>query len=249
MQIFSALGIIVAVLCSAGCKKNKDSDPSTSSEIPAVYKKIYGASDMYVQGDYIIIKTKDLPDHKSPYYNGTQWQDKYEAYNGSNSAYFSNNVAIQQQSMTFKIPLHPSLAASHQATPLGPMGISLNGVPFFNQYAGNGASLGPQELNTFDQYNGHGTPMGGTYHYHSEPFWLTATKGNSSLLGFLLDGFPVYGPMENGSLITNANLDAYHGHTAATADYPNGIYHYHVTSNDPYINGNGFYGTPGTVSN
>jgi hypothetical protein len=249
MQIFSALGIILAVFLSAGCKKSKDGDSATSSDIPAVYKKIYGASDMYVQGDYILIKTKDLPDHKSPYYNGTQWQDKYEAYNGSNSAYFSNNVAIQQQSLSFKIPLHPSLASSHQATPLGPMGISLNGVPFFNQYAGNGASLGPQELNTFDQYNGHGTPMGGTYHYHSEPFWLTATKGSSSLLGFLLDGFPVYGPMENGSQITNANLDAYHGHTTATADYPNGIYHYHVTSNDPYINGNGFYGTPGTVSN
>jgi len=43
-------------------------------------------------------------------------------------------------------------------------------------------------------------------------------------------------------------LDAYHGHTSVTADYPNGIYHYHITSTDPYINGSGFYGTAGTVS-
>jgi hypothetical protein len=28
-----------------------------------------------------------------------------------------------------------------------------------------------------------------------------------------------------------------------TADYPNAIYHYHVTNSDPYINGNGYYGT------
>jgi hypothetical protein len=54
--------------------------------------------------------------------------------------------------------------------------------------------------------------------------------------------------MENGALIANSNLDAYHGHTSVTADYPNGIYHYHVTASDPYINGNGFYGTPGTVT-
>ena len=54
--------------------------------------------------------------------------------------------------------------------------------------------------------------------------------------------------IENGAAITNANLDAYHGHTHATADFPNGIYHYHITSADPYINGSGFYGTPGTVS-
>jgi hypothetical protein len=57
----------------------------------------------------------------------------------------------------------------------------------------------------------------------------------------------VYGPVENGRRVTNAELDAYHGHTGATADYPAGIYHYHVTDADPYINGAGFYGTPGTV--
>ncbi len=70
----------------------------------------------------------------------------------------------------------------------------------------------------------------------------------SSLLGFLLDGFPVYGPEENGAAIDNSKLDPYHGHTAVTTDYPNGIYHYHITSTDPYINGSGYYGTPGTVS-
>jgi hypothetical protein len=251
MQIFSFATLVLIVMISGSCKKNNDpSDPASTANVPDIYKKVYGATDIYVQGDYVIFKTEDLPDHKSPYYAGTQWQaTKYEAYNGSNNAYFSNNVAIQKQSLTFKIPLHPAVNSNHSATPLGPIGISLNGVPFFNQYAGNGASLGPQELNTFDQYNGHATPMGGTYHYHSEPLWLTATKGSSSLLGFLLDGFPVYGPMENGTIVTNANLDAYHGHTSATTDYPAGIYHYHITSNDPYINGNGFYGTAGTVSN
>lgn len=239
---------LFVLLCS--CKKSdSDTSTNTNAEIPEVYKKIYGAKDMYVEGSYLVIKSVDLPDHKSPYYKGTQWESsKYEAYNGSNTSYFSNNVSIQQQSLTFKIPLNPKAATNHQATPLGPIGVSLNGVPFFNQYAGNGAALGAMELNTFDQYNGHATPMGGTYHYHSEPLWLTSSKGKSSLMGFLLDGFPVYGPTENGATITNADLDAYHGHTSATSDYPNGIYHYHITSNDPYINGNGYYGTPGTIS-
>jgi hypothetical protein len=78
---------------------------------------------------------------------------------------------------------------------------------------------------------------------------LTTVKATkSSLLGFLLDGFPVYGPMENGVAITNSMLDAYHGHTLATADYPSGIYHYHITDADPYLNGSGFYGTAGTVT-
>jgi len=50
------------------------------------------------------------------------------------------------------------------------------------------------------------------------------------------------------SIVTNAVLDEYHGHTTGTKNYPNGIYYYHITSTDPYINGSGFYGTPGTLS-
>jgi len=131
------------------------------------------------------------------------------------------------------------------ATPLGPIGLAFNGVPFFNQYNGQIRPL-TMEIDSFDQYNGHPTPTN-AYHYHVEPVSLTRAKGTSALLGFLLDGFPVYGPMESGKRITNADLDALHGHTSVTADYPSGIYHYHVTDADPYINGAGFYGTAGTL--
>jgi hypothetical protein len=54
--------------------------------------------------------------------------------------------------------------------------------------------------------------------------------------------------LENGATIDNSKLDKYHGHTSTTTDYPNGIYHYHITDAAPYINGDGYYGTPGTVS-
>ena len=48
--------------------------------------------------------------------------------------------------------------------------------------------------------------------------------------------------------LTSSDLDAYHGHFGVTADYPNGIYHYHITADAPYLNGDGFYGTAGTVT-
>src|SRR5215212_9810965 len=117
----------------------------------------------------------------------------------------TNPNRIAEASLSFRIPLHPAVATTHQATPLGPIGISLNGVPFFNQYAAMGAPL-TNEINSFDQYNGHPQQQG-QYHYHAEPTWLTSNKGRDALLGFLLDGFPVYGPTENGVLITNSNLD------------------------------------------
>ena len=158
-----------------------------------------------------------------------------------------NPNSISEKSYVFKIPIDPKMANTHAPTPLGAIGVSLNGVPFFNQYAGPNQPLAG-EMVSFDRYWGHPAPTG-QYHYHVEPLYLTTVKvTKSSLLGFLLDGFPVYGPEENGAAIDNSKLDAYHGHTSVTTDYPNGIYHYHITPTDPYINGSGYYGTPGTVS-
>ena len=249
MYKITIASMIIAGLYTS-CKKGSDgttTTTTTTTTVPAVYSKIYGATNIYIEGNYVVIKTTGLPDHKSPYYQGTAWAaTMYEAYNGSNPAFVINPNRIAQTNATFKIPLNPAVASTHSATPLGAIGVSLNGVSFYNQYAGPSQPL-TNEINSFDQYNGHPQQQGG-YHYHVEPLFLTAAKGKNALLGFLLDGFPVYGPMENGSTITNADLDAYHGHTGVTADYPNGIYHYHITAADPYINGSGFYGTPGTVT-
>ena len=250
--ISAALLLFIAI---AACKKDNNSSTSTTTttgttigaDVPAVYKKIYGAKSIYISGSYVVITTTSLPDHKSPYYKGTQWASTlYEAYNGTNPLWSQNPNVIAEADLTFKIPLNPAGASSHSSTPLGPMGVAINGVPIFNQYAAGGSPL-TGEVNSFDQYDGHPQQQG-MYHYHAEPYYLTTNKGKDALIGFLLDGFPVYGPLENGKTITNADLDAYHGHTTATADFPNGIYHYHTTSADPYINGNGFYGTAGTVS-
>lgn len=253
------LTIIAITVASAitftACKKKDDNTGSTpttnttgSSDSLTVYKKIYGASDMYLDGDYVVIKVNCLPDHKTPYYQGTQWEaDKYESYNGSNTIFHQNPNKISQQTVTFRIPRNPKESNGHNATPMGPIGVGLNGVPLFNQYAAGGSPL-TGEINSFDQYNGHPQQQG-QYHYHVEPTYLTAAKGKDALLGFLLDGFPVYGPMENGKTISDNDLDAYHGHTTATTDYPNGIYHYHFTADAPYLNGDGFFGTAGTVSN
>jgi hypothetical protein len=125
----------------------------------------------------------------------------------------------------------------------------LNGVAFFNQYAGPNNQVLTSEIASFDKFNGHptGTDL---YHYHVEPLYLSIVKSTKSgLMGFLLDGFPVYGPQEeNGDLVSNSNLDVYHGHIHATVDYPKGIYHYHFTGEAPYLNGNGYYGTSGTIT-
>ncbi|GAA4415840.1 hypothetical protein GCM10023187_46700 [Nibrella viscosa] len=255
-HVLSPLTLLLGLTFIIACRNSTDPvSPTTNTTagttatvgagVPDVYRKLYGVSEIYLEGTNVVIKAKGLPDHKSPYYKGTSWESTLYV-NDTRSGFSANPHRIAGQNYTFKIPLNPQEDAAHAETPLGPIGISLNGVPFFNQYAAGRAPL-TMEIYGFDLYGGHPAPMN-NYHYHVEPAYLTEKKGQEALLGFLLDGFPVYGPVENGKLVTNKDLDKYHGHMGKTADYPNGIYHYHVTAEDPYINGSGFYGKAGTLS-
>ncbi|HEX8695719.1 MAG TPA: YHYH protein [Longimicrobium sp.] len=231
-----------ATLLACGSSSVGPSEPD--GEIPAVFRKFAATVEVSLDGDYVVLRSDGVPDHGSPYFAPSD--PKYEAYDGANPGFVLNPNRIEAQEMVVRIPLHPRQAAAPQPTPLGPIGMAVNGVAIFNQYAGPNRPLG-REIDSFDQYNGH-PQQTGVYHYHVEPLHLSRTKGSDALVGFLLDGFPVYGPVENGRRVTNADLDALHGHFGATADYPQGVYHYHVTSEDPYINGAGFYGVPGTAS-
>lgn len=217
---------------------------STTFDITPILEKFEGTGLSYeVDGDRVIFTTQDLPDHTSPY-----WPEEhplYEEYTGTNPDWRQNPNTIGEQNIVFTIDLNPAEAENKEATGMGPIGLARNGIVFFNQYAAGGAPL-TNEINSFDQWLGH--PANTTYHYHIEPTWLTEQFGADAFLGLLADGFPVYGPMENGATITNADLDEYHGHSHATEDFPNGIYHYHITSEDPYLNGNGYFGTPGNIT-
>ena len=226
-------------------QEEMEEQPDTDYDISNILAKFEGTGLSYaVNGNTVTFTTQDLPNHTSPYWPTNN--PLYEAYNGTNSNFRINPNRISAQNIVFTITLNPEEAANKEATSMGPIGISRNGVVFFNQYAAGGSPL-TNEIDSFDQYLGH--PAGqGNYHYHIEPTYLTQQFGEDAFLGLLADGFPVYGPSENGEIITNSDLDDYHGHTGVTADFDEGIYHYHITSEDPYLNGNGFFGTPGNIS-
>ena len=238
------------------CKSDEtDSNENENTQIPfEIYERVYGVtSNIYQDNNWVYINVNSLPDHGSPYYEGTQWEESlYLPYDGSNpfvSNFILNPNRISLQNILFKIPRNPEQSSSINPTQMGPIGVALNGIPFYNQYGAGGNPL-DQEINSFDQYNGHPAPgtSGGRYHYHMEPFWLTDNYGRDALIGFLLDGYPIYGPEENGLDLISSDLDEFHGHFHENQDFPNGIYHYHITADAPYLNGLGYYGLPGTVT-
>jgi hypothetical protein len=73
----------------------------------------------------------------------------YEAYNGTNPNWNQNPNLISTQNITITVPLNPAEATNHVSTPLGAIGISRNGVVFYNQYAGPNNQALTNETNIF----------------------------------------------------------------------------------------------------
>ncbi|MGE0041367.1 MAG: YHYH protein [Vicinamibacterales bacterium] len=207
-----------------------------ATSLPGWYAAFGNGVTVALDGDEVVLRTPDVPDHPSPYF-GTG-SAMYEAP-GAGMQVNPNRIATQD--ITLRVPASPAIGSATD-TPMGPIGVAVNGVVFFNQYAAQRQPL-TAEIRTFDRFNGHPAP-GDLYHYHVEPLWLTAA-GKDRLVGVLLDGFPVYGPEDAGAGAP-ADLDVCHGHVRATPEFPEGIYHYHTTSEPPYISGC-FRGSRGSV--
>lgn len=160
-----------------------------------------------------------------------------------------NPNTIRVQDFHFRLPLEPKLADKITRVPMGPIGMALNGVVFFNPFemGGMNAVEGYSEV-WLDSCCGH-PQQDGVYHYHKYPSCVKSPfpddgKQHSPILGFAWDGFPLYGPYENSGVMAKdlkgmGALDVCNGHSD-----PQRGYHYHVTPGRfPYILG-GYAGVP-----
>jgi hypothetical protein len=130
----------------------------------------------------------------------------------------------------WSIPLQPVYATTPLSTTTnfmkGAVALAVNGIPIFNALNNRGEdSFAIGEL---DQWGGH-CGRGDDYHYHAAPLHLSTISGLKAI-AFALDGFAVYGAKEPDGT-TMQTLDTNHGHEWK------GNYHYHGTSNYPYVIG------------
>lgn len=176
--------------------------------------------------EHLIIKSQGYPNHPTAIFPNSD-----------------NPNEIRVQDFTFRLPLVPRKSDTITRLPRGPIGMSLNGVVFFNPFEMEGlnAVAGYDEV-WLDSCCGH-PQQSGVYHYHKYPTcvkspFIDEGKSHSPILGIAFDGFPLYGPYESdGSMAMELKgpeaLDACNGHSD-----PERGYHYHVTPNRfPYILG------------
>jgi len=153
---------------------------------------------------------------------------------------------IQEFPGNFRLAIEPKMNPSavpmtqdnrNRALPMGPVGLAVNGVVFFNPFDGNMEWA----VDLMDRCCGHPAPNY-QYHYHKYPICVNtpfADNGDehSPIIGFGFDGIPVYGPYEgDGIMAKDSKTNPLNGFNAHE-DAERGV-HYHVTPGKfPFIIG------------
>ena len=247
----SALAFGLSCFVYTACKKDDTATPDATTatgdtSITSVVQAKYStAVTISTSGGSITLKSNGTPSHVTPYYATTNplWEAQL-------SGHTVNPGTLLAQNFVMTLPTNPAAATTKEATALGPIGMALNGVAIYNDQEGGNVALDAGVLLSFDRAGAHSGP-GGLYHYHVNGDFTS--KDDANLIGFLRDGFPLYGRQDKDGTYP-ANLDAYGGHTAATTEFPAGLYHYHC-SNVNYLNqgvyvlkSGSYYGTKGTFT-
>lgn len=146
------------------------------------------------------------------------------------------------------ITTRPIYSETTTDTNLGQIGVAISGASIFNDYENPERSVVAMDDNVIhdhaaflDACNGHPLANGTDYHYHGIPVCITADLDvageHSYMLGLLADGFPVYANQDiSGVIIGDDDLDDCSGHFGPTPEFPDDIYHYHLTADDaPYM--------------
>ncbi len=165
----------------------------------------------------------------------------------------STDVAVVESPIDVDITLNPVYSDTPTDTGLGIIGVAISGAQLFNDYEDQDREFVAVDdafsidgVGFVDSCNGHPLALNadgtgqGDYHYHGVPYCITddidVDGEHSTILGVVLDGFPFYGPQdEGGVIITSDDLDECSGHVGPTPEFPEGIYHYHLTEDrSPY---------------
>ena len=216
---------------------NSQWDPSKKPTVDGAISWPSSSISISLDDNTRTIKANNLPSHTTGKFPIASSDDAYN--------YDRNPNQIKEQKILLKLPGQPQIADSPSCVPMGMIGFMLSGVPIFNAFDAGGRDAPAYEIQ--DSCGGH-PEMSGQYHYHdlSKCAKDTNLEKHSELLGYVIDGFGIYGKYgENGKQIQNNDLDACHGHTHKITwnDKQVSMYHYHFTSEFPYSIGC-FKGTP-----
>ena len=155
------------------------------------------------KGKKLRLSGNGLPKHNTGTFPVRSTDDAYQIDRNPNS--------IRAQVLNQSLSGSPKRGAP-QCTG-GQVGVMKSGAALFNAVDAQGKDAVAHEVQ--DTCSGH-PQMSGVYHYHGLPACIGygSKKKHSKVIGWALDGFPIYGPYgDDGDYLSNSELDVCHGIT------------------------------------
>ena len=229
--------IVVIALFYAASAANTSKSVSTSSVVKAA--KWNPTVMLTYTKNTVLMQPNGIPNHS---------RDAYYAVPTAGVVVPDASTAMvmkdptKAQNYKFTIPTSPKYSSKVTSTSLGSIGVMISGAVLYNPFEGDGKTVAMASNFTITDSNGHTasfvdkcaghpTPQQGAYHYHGLSNCVTAKVDKigkpSHVIGFALDGFPIYGDRDiKGKQLTANDLDQCNGIYSVTPEFPKGIYHY-----------------------
>jgi hypothetical protein len=182
----------------------------------------------------------------SQYMEWTDDDTRFVASNGippaGTHAAGMSSTEICSVSWNFTLPLRPSLATRPKALPqIGVIGVAVDGVPLYSARHSDGSNAVRNGASCFGQAG-----QNGAWHYQQDfecGSNSTVRSRASVLIGWALDGFPIYGALDGNKSEVDARLDLCNGR------HVDGSYRYHARTR-AQVDENASYTSPdGITSN
>jgi hypothetical protein len=206
---------------------------------------------IFLDGTDVVIESNGLPNHTSPYWSNTTARSATDPMGNSlvtaaasvdhalfveptvtsHEAMAPGNIDDFNGSYSARVPALPVKGTSTSSTGLGAIGMAVSGSMIYNDEEGPNVPL-DNAVVSLDYSGAHTGPQ--SYHYHLEP--LAWSENDNKLIGFISDGFFLYGRKCSSSDGYPTDLDESGGHTSIT-QHSEGVeeYHYHI-QNELYLN-------------
>jgi YHYH protein len=193
-----------------------------------------------VKGKRLTLTGNGLPTHTTGVFPVLPSDDAFQIDRNPNR--------ISSHTVSLTLSTNPRYHASPSCVG-GQVGVMTSGVALFSAVDGEDRDAVAHEVQ--DSCDGH-PERTGVYHYHGLPACIDTGKANqqSKLIGWALDGFPIYGPRgKGGRYLSNADLDECHGTTSKVRylGETRKLYHYVANYEYPYTVGC-YRGTPSSAA-
>lgn len=167
--------------------------------------------------DYIEVTFNSVPQHYTGWFDGNN----------------TRNNKMKAKTLSIRVNTEPQRASNTlQCLPFGIIGVTTAGVAINNPYAMEEGCPWAERTEELDACKGH-PDENGRYHYHSYSMChqMLQCGVESPLYGVAIDGYPIYGPIDEfGNQLTLADLDPCGGKVNSA-----GNYRYHATLDQPSI--------------